>query len=39
MPIYDDIRMFTNYDESIETYGYTVQTEWDYTQSDRTKVM
>ena len=30
--IYDDIRMFTNYDESIETYGYTVQTEWDYTQ-------
>ena len=29
--IYDDIRMFTNYDESIETYGYTVQTEWDYT--------
>ena len=30
--IYDDIRMFTNYDESIETYGYTVQAEWDYTQ-------
>ena len=30
--VYDDIRMFTNYDESIETYGYTVQTEWDYTQ-------
>ena len=30
--IYDDIRMFTNYDESIETYGYMVQTEWDYTQ-------
>ena len=30
--ICDDIRMFTNYDESIETYGYTVQTEWDYTQ-------
>ena len=30
--IYDDIRMFTNYDESIETYGYTIQTEWDYTQ-------
>ena len=29
--IYDDIRMFTNYDESIETYGYTVQAEWDYT--------
>ena len=30
--VYDDIRMFTNYDESIETYDYTVQTEWDYTQ-------
>ena len=30
--VYDDIRMFTNYDESIETYGHTVQTEWDYTQ-------
>ena len=30
--IYDDIRMFTNYDESIETYGYTVSAEWAYTQ-------
>ena len=30
--IYDDIRMFTNYDESINTYGYTVSAEWDYSQ-------
>ena len=30
--IYDDIRMFVNYDESINTYGYTVNTEWDYSQ-------
>ena len=30
--VYDDIRMFTNYDESINTYGYTVSAEWDYTQ-------
>lgn len=30
--VYDDIRMFTNYDESINTYGCTVSTEWDYTQ-------
>lgn len=30
--VYDDIRMFTNYDESINTYGYTVTTEWNYTQ-------
>ena len=30
--IYDDIRMFVNYDESINTYGYTVTTEWDYSQ-------
>ena len=30
--IYDDIRMFNNYDDSIATYGYTVSTEWDYTQ-------
>lgn len=29
---YEDIRMFINYDESIRTYGYTVTTEWDYTQ-------
>lgn len=30
--VYDDIRMFNNYDDSIATYGYTVSTEWDYTQ-------
>jgi len=30
--VYDDIRMFTNYDEGISTYGYTVSAEWDYTQ-------
>lgn len=30
--VYDDIRMFTNYDESVNTYGCTVSTEWDYTQ-------
>ena len=30
--IYDDIRMFMNFDESINTYGVTVTTEWNYTQ-------
>lgn len=30
--IYDDIRMFNNFDENIATYGYTVSTDWDYTQ-------
>lgn len=30
--VYDDIRMFTNYDDSISTYGYTVSAEWDYSQ-------
>lgn len=30
--VYDDIRMFTNYDDSISTYGYTVCAEWDYSQ-------
>lgn len=30
--VYDDIRMFNNYDDSTATYGYTVSTEWDYTQ-------
>lgn len=30
--IYDDIRMFTNYDESSNTYGFTVPAEWDYLQ-------
>ncbi len=29
--VYDDIRMFTNYDEGINTYGYTVSSEWNYT--------
>lgn len=31
--VYDDIRMFTNYDDSIATYGYTVSSEWDYVQA------
>ena len=30
--VYDDIRMFNNYDDSIATYGYTVSTEWNYIQ-------
>ena len=30
--IYDDIRMFTNYDDGINTYGCTVSAEWDYSQ-------
>ena len=30
--VYDDIRMFTNYDEGISTYGYTVAAKWNYTQ-------
>lgn len=30
--IYDHIRMFTNFDEGIHTYGYTVTANWDYTQ-------
>ena len=30
--VYDDIRMFTNYDEGIATYGYPVSAEWDYSQ-------
>lgn len=29
---YDNIRMFNNYDINTNTYGYTVTTEWDYTQ-------
>ena len=28
--VYDNIRMLTNYDEGINTYGYTVSAEWDY---------
>ena len=30
--VYDDIRMFMNFDEAINTYGYTVTADWDYTQ-------
>ena len=30
--VYDDIRMFVNFDESINTYGYTVSVQWEYTQ-------
>lgn len=30
--VYDDIRMFVNFDESINTYGYTVSAQWEYTQ-------
>lgn len=30
--VYDDIRMFNNYDDGIAAYGYTVSAEWDYTQ-------
>ena len=30
--VYDDIRMFTNYDEGIATYGYPVSAEWGYSQ-------
>lgn len=30
--IYDDVRMFTNFDEGTNTYGYTVTSEWDYVQ-------
>lgn len=30
--VYNDIRMFMNFDDSINTYGYTVATDWDYTQ-------
>ena len=30
--IYDDIRMFNKFDESLATYGYTVSADWDYTQ-------
>lgn len=30
--VYDDIRMFNNYDEILSTYGYTVTADWDYTQ-------
>ncbi len=30
--IYDDIRMFTNFNEDTNTYGYCVSGEWDYSQ-------
>lgn len=30
--VYDDIRICTNFDESINTYGYTVTADWNYTQ-------
>lgn len=30
--IYDQIRFFTNYDEALNTYGYTHTAEWDYSQ-------
>ncbi|MGN0356508.1 MAG: IS1634 family transposase [Blautia sp.] len=30
--VYNDIRMFTNFDSNANSYGYTVCTEWDYTQ-------
>lgn len=29
--IYDDVRMFVNYEEGINTYGYTITADWDYT--------
>lgn len=30
--VYDDICMFYNFDEGISTYGYTISSEWEYTQ-------
>ncbi len=30
--VYDDIRMFNNFDEGLNMYGLTVSTEWKYTQ-------
>jgi transposase len=30
--VYDDIRQFQNYEQSLDTYGYTVPIEWTYTQ-------
>ena len=32
-PIYDDLRMFTNFDEESNTYGRCVSAEWDYSQT------
>ena len=31
--VYDDIRMFMNYDTDLKTYGYTVTTDWGYSQN------
>lgn len=30
--VYDDSRLFQNYEQSLDTYGYTVLTDWNYTQ-------
>ena len=30
--VYDDIRQFQNYEQSLDIYGYTVPIEWAYTQ-------
>ncbi len=30
---YDNIRVFNNFDEGTNTYGYTVTADWDYTQN------
>jgi transposase len=30
--VYEDVRMFQNFMEDINTYGVTIPTEWDYTQ-------
>lgn len=30
--VHDDIRQFQNYEQSLDTYGYTVPIEWTYTQ-------
>lgn len=35
--VYDDIRMFTNFDESFNIYGYRVTTEWEHTQARQYK--
>lgn len=37
--VYDDIRMFVNFDESINTYGYTVSASESIPRRVRTKVM
>jgi transposase len=31
--VYDDIRLYPNYDENTNTYGYTIRTRWDYRQN------